>query len=157
MKIYCSYMGQAWLLSQDGDLVDVLHHPSEKFEFDSIIDVIQQYGDAKIQLVVEDYMDNPTELKHAKLLDYYNNTWCKVRTWGTFQEDITFRITSTGFNWYPVIVDFLLLHPQFQNSNVTIESDRMNGARKTYINSEQYAAVIDPKNESVFASKLITH
>lgn len=99
-------MCQAWLLSRDGVVISVLNHPSEKFEFDSILDIIKKYGNHTARNLADEFMCDPTDNRKQSLLDYYNNNWCKVRTWGTFQEEVTFRITSNRFNWYHVILDF---------------------------------------------------
>lgn len=109
-------MGRAWLLSKSGQEIPVLNHPSETFEFESVVEVVLDYGSVSEQKIASQYLESSTPELKSRLLSIYNNNWCKIRTWGTFQEEVTFRITSTGYNWYDTIVDFLLRHPEFKNS-----------------------------------------
>lgn len=154
MKIYCNYMGRAWLLSRTGQEIRVLNHPSETFEFESIVDVISKYGSVSEQKAALQYLESPTSELKNNLLSIYNNNWCKIRTWGTFQEEVTFRITSIGYNWYDAIVDFLLRHTEFKNSEITVESDKSSGIRKTYWERVGYKSAVDSANESILASQL---
>lgn len=155
MKIYCSYMGKAWLLSKSGQSIEVLNHPSETFEFESVVDVIVSYGSASEKSIAKQYLEFPTEKLKNKLLDIYNNNWCKVRTWGTFQEEITFRITSAGYNWYNTIVNFLLDHPEFKRSEITVESNKSSGSKYTYWERVGYNSTVDSSNESILAASLV--
>lgn len=154
MKVYCSYTGTAWLLSRDGQEIPVLHHPSESFEFESIVDIVAEHGTSVERAVAEQYMQKPDDSLKAQLLSIYAENWCKVRTWGTFHEEVTFRITSIGFDWYFVVVEFLLRHKEFQNSEITVESDKASGSRKLYWNRIPYQDAIDAANEFVLASQL---
>lgn len=36
--------GSAWLLDREGNCIEVYAHPSEKFEFESIVDVVSSYN-----------------------------------------------------------------------------------------------------------------
>jgi len=42
--MYGMVLGGAWLLSVSETAIEVLHHPSEIFEFDSVVKLVQQYG-----------------------------------------------------------------------------------------------------------------
>lgn len=155
MRIYCSYMGAAWLLSRTGKEISVLNHPSETFEFESVVDIINEYGSASEKKLASEYMKFPNDRLKSKLLSIYNSNWCKVRTWGTFQEEVTFRITSTNFNWYRIIVDFLLNHPNFRRSSITVESDKSSGVRKTYWSNVDYESAVDSANEAILSTQLL--
>lgn len=155
MKIYCSYMGSAWLLSKDGQEISVLHHPSESFEFESIVDIVAEYGTSNEKFIANQYMKNPNDKLKDKLLSIYAENWCKVRIWGTFNEEVTFRITSVGFNWYLVIVEFLLNHREFQRSVITVESDKTSGSRRIYWDRIEYRDAIDTANEAVLSSQFL--
>lgn len=65
-----------------------------------------------------------------------------IRIWGTF------RLVPCDFRF------FLLDHPRFQNSKITIESDKVNGKRYTYIDQEPYDSVTDQSNDVVYSSQL---
>lgn len=153
MKIYSSYMGQAWLLSKNGDELKVMNHPSIDFEFDSIIDLILDYGSDAIQHTADEYLASGDENLKTEIAEYYNDTWCKVRTWGTFGEEVTFRITSNDFNWYPVIVNFLESHTQFSRSLITVESYKSK-VKHIFWNRIPYSEAVDRNNETILASKL---
>lgn len=155
MKIYCSYMGRAWLLSKSGQEIPVLNHPSETFEFESVVEVVLDYGSVSEQKIASQYLESPTPELKSRLLSIYNNNWCKIRTWGTFQEEVTFRITSTGYNWYDTIVDFLLRHPEFKNSEITVEADKSSGIKKTYWERIGYKSAVDSANESILAAQFV--
>lgn len=156
MKILCnSYIGKAWLLSKSGQEIEVLNHPSATFEFESIVYVVTIYGSNSERKIADQYNKTPTESLKQQVLNIYNNNWCKVRTWGTFNDEITFRITSAGYDWYNVIIDFLLNHPEFKRSAVTVEADKSSGTKCIYWDRETYVFAIDAANETVLASKLL--
>lgn len=157
MKVYCSYMGKAWLLSRDGQEISVLNHPSESFEFESIVDIITEHGSTSERAVAEKYAKTPSDALKSKILSIYNRNWCKVRTWGTFQEEVTFRITSTDYNWYRTIVNFLVNHPNFIHSSITVESDKVSGVRKIYWDSIDYKSAIDSSNERILSSQILAN
>ena len=151
MKIYAGFMGRAWLLAKDGSTIEVEKHPTPKYQFDEIVDVVLSYGSESEKALAQSYIDGDESVAEAILSVYYNN-WCKVRTWGNFNEEVTFRINSDGFDWYRVIVDFLLDHPMFKNSVITVESDKASGVRKTYWQDIPYNEAIDDANADVLAS-----
>lgn len=154
MKIYAGFMGKAWLLAKDGSTIEVEKHPTPKYQFDEIVDVVLSYGNDREQAIAQNYLDTEDELLAEQVLDIYYNNWCKVRTWGNFNEEVTFRINSDSFDWYRVIVDFLIDHPMFKNSVITVESDKASGVRKTYWQDIPYAEAIDDSNATVLASQL---
>jgi hypothetical protein len=152
MRIFESYMGSAWLLSKDGTEIEVYKHPNERIEFDSIVDLVNEYGGKLGKRIVNDYLAEPNEINKTKVMDIYNNNWCKVRTWGTFGEELTFRITSTNFNWYNTIIEFLLRHKR-TNQLITVETVK-NGNCKIYWDKITYADAINPENQMILESKL---
>ena len=154
MKIYAGFMGRAWLLAKDGSTIEVEKHPTPKYQFDEIVDVVLSYGSASEQAIAQKYLDTEDETLAQQVLSIYYNNWCKVRTWGNFNEEVTFRINSDGYDWYRVIIDFLLDHPMFKNSVITVESDKTSGVRKTYWQDIPYAEAIDDSNATVLASQL---
>lgn len=150
MIIREQYLGDAWLLNKDGSEISVLNHPSETFEFDSIVDIIKQFGNTEEKMLATTYKNNPNPELKRKLLDIYNNNWCKVREWGTYSDEITFRITSTTFNWYNAIISFLLRHP-CPYYKITVESTKKH---KIYWNNISYKEAIDPQNEIILENLL---
>ena len=147
-----SYMWSAWLLSKYGTEIEVYKHPNENFEFDSIVDIVEQYAGSAGYELASNYKLNPSEVLKAKILDIYNNNWCKVRTWGTFGEELTFRITSNNFNWYNTIVEFLLRHPR-SNTSITVETSK-NGKYAIYWDKIPYSYAIDPENSRILENYL---
>jgi hypothetical protein len=154
MKICAGFMGRAWLLAKDGSTIEVEKHPTPKYQFDEIVDVVLSFGNDREQAIAQNYLDTEDESLAQQVLDIYYNNWCKVRTWGNFNEEVTFRINSDGYDWYRVIVDFLLDHPMCKNSVVTVESDKASGVHKTYWQDIPYAEAIDDSNATVLASQL---
>ncbi|MBO4542801.1 MAG: hypothetical protein J5725_06410 [Bacteroidales bacterium] len=145
----------AFLLGRDGSTVSVDCHPILPEESDTAITYILYYGDEEHRKLAEDYQNNPTEELYAALISYYENNWCKVRDWGDLtQTDLTFRITSYDkFNWYGVIIDFLLSRKWRSNTVITVE--RMKPTHKVYWDSITYAEAVDPANETILATRLI--
>lgn len=141
--------GKAWLLDRDSNYIDVYAHPSESFEFDSVVDIVEQYGSKLDKWNCKEYRSNPTtELKQA-ILYTYNQNWCKVRLW--WDNKLTFRIASTDFNWYKPIIDFLLTCPFAKYSTITVE----NTAGKIYWDNISYEDSIDPANEAILSDCFI--
>ena len=138
--------GSAWLLDREGNCIEVYAHPSEKFEFESIVDVVSKYGSDGDREYCNEWIRTKSEASKAIILYEYAKNWCKVRLWG--DNKLTFRITSEGFNWYLVIVEFLLTHPYFQQCKITVE----NIFGKIYWNNETYDYSIDPANEEILSS-----
>lgn len=148
-------MNEAYLLSNYGEVIEVLNHPSDTFEFESILEVLSEYGNHRSKCLVEDYYKNPTESIKNKILFIYDNSWCKVRVW-EYGRLVTFRITSTNtFNWYKCIVEFLLDNPSFKNSKITVESDKRTGTRRIYWNEITYEQAISPQYETILATRTI--
>ena len=44
MDFDINILGEAWLLDKNGNCIEVYAHPSESFEFESIVDIISKYG-----------------------------------------------------------------------------------------------------------------
>lgn len=148
------YLNQAYLLDIDGNVLPVENHPSIHIEsdFEDICKILESYGSDNARNLVESYKSSGNHKED--ILQYYCQNWCKVRTWGTFYEEVTFRITSKGLNWYNTILQFLLDHEEYKRSLISVESDRIEGPRKVYWDKLSYDEAVDPKNEEILASKL---
>ena len=148
------YMNQAYLLNIDGQEILVENHPSIHVDedFNDICSLVDMYGSDKIKELVKEYRTNGQH--RDEILNYYCQNWCKVRTWGTFCDEVTFRIISHGTNWYNTILQFLLNHPMYSNSKIAVESDKPDEQRRLYWNNISYQDAINPENEEVLASKL---
>lgn len=145
-----SVFGDAWLLDQSGNCIEVYAHPSEVFEFDSIVDVVSEYGSDSDKINCIDWIRTNSETAKAAILNTYNTTWCKIRLWR--DNKLTFRITSTGINWYRVIVEFLINNPQFQFAKITVSN--VNG--KTYWDDLPYTYCVDSANEEILSYEFIS-
>lgn len=154
MRMYSSYMNRAWLLGRDGKTIDVLNHPTRDFEFESVLYVLTEYGDDHAKELVAAYKADPNDVSKEAVASYYDDHWCKVRTWGTFLEEITFRITSNGFNWYSTIIGFLLGHPGYSKSLVTVEEYPKDINSRVFWDKIDYHEATDSKNETILASML---
>lgn len=139
---------KAWLLSIDGTVIGVHKHPNPKHEFQEIIELINEYGSDKAKGYVKEYLESSSAEAKKEIIDYYFTNWCKVRAWGTFNEEVTFRLSAEDQRgWYLSIVGFLKTHPQFKNSLITAEGDRcyLRGLPKvyTYWNKLSYSFVVN--------------
>ena len=132
--------GNAWLLDREGNWIEVYAHPSEAFEFSSIVELVSKYGSIKDKSNCGEWKLTQSESSKKAILNTYNQNWCKVRYWN--DNKLTFRITSTDFNWYSVIVDFLIDNPWVSSATITVE----NTSGKIYWNDETYSYSIDPAN-----------
>lgn len=149
-------MNEAYLLSNRGEVIEVLNHPSDTFEFESILDVLEDSGNSRYSQLVHQYIDTNSKDIKNQILSIYDNTWCKVRVW-EYGRLVTFRITSTNtFNWYRCIVEFLLNTPSFKNSKITVESDKRTGRRRIYWDEISYEDAISPQYETILATKMIS-
>lgn len=126
------YMNKAYLLDINGNTIQVDNHPSIHIESDFIIiyDLVEQYGSDKLKEYVKLYKETGTH--KDDILKFYCQNWCKIRTWGTYYDEVTFRITSIGVNWYHTIVEFLLKHTEYYKSSITVEADKLEGSRRIY-------------------------
>lgn len=153
MKLYRSFIGDAYLLCRDGSTISVLNHPSATFEFESVVYVLSEYGDDAAKALATQYLAKPTEALKQRVLTVYDNTWCKVREWEG-RSLVTFRITSTdSFNWYSVIVNYLIAHPEYKLSKITVESDKRTGSPKVYWENISYAEAVSPEHETIMATR----
>lgn len=141
--------GDAWLLDTSGNCIEVYAHPSESFEFDNIVDIVSTYGSKQDKHNCSLWKLNKSEELKCAILNSYNTNWCKVRLW--FDNKLTFRITSTDFNWYRIIVDFLTNNPRFSASYITVE----NANGKVYWNDLPYNQCVDPSNEEILSYDFI--
>lgn len=152
MKTFDSFAGDAYLLCKDGTSIFVLNHPSSDFEFESIIYILSEYGNATDRELAQRYQADPNENLRQLILSIYDNTWCKVREWEG-RRLVTFRITSTdSFDWYPVILDFLLEHSEYKRSYITVETDKRTGVIRSYWEDVPYSDAISPEYEKVMAT-----
>lgn len=155
MKLYQTFVGDAYLLCRDGTTIPVLNHPSADFEFESVVYVLFEYGDDSVKSLAKQFEQHPTDELKQHLLSVYDNTWCKVRDWEG-RRLVTFRITSKdSYNWYRAIADFLVNHTEYSHSVVTVESDKRTGSVKVYWDEVPYYQAIAPENEAIFATKYI--
>lgn len=141
--------GNAWLLDKSGNCIEVYAHPSESFEFDSIVDIVSEYGSDADKKNCQIWNLTHSETAKSAILNSYNQNWCKVRLW--WDNKLTFKITSTGFNWYQIIVEFLLNNPRFSSTKITV----YNAYEKTYWDEATYDYSIDPANEEVLSDVFI--
>ena len=148
------YMGKACLLSIDGTEIEVENHPSVSIsdDFNDICEVIKTHGDDIGKNLVSAYESDGTNIED--ILVYYQVNWCKVRTWGTFQDELTFRIESTDKNWYRAIIDFLLRHLEFKDSEITVESANK---KIIYWDKVTYEYATDSQNEQILSASLIEY
>ena len=118
--------GQAWLLEKTGNCIEVYAHPSESFEFESIVDLISKYGSESDKKNCRDWKSNNSDVLKAAILNSYNQNWCKVRLWK--DNKLTFRISSSDFDWHQTIVDFLLAHRYLSSASISVldESGKAN-------------------------------
>lgn len=127
--------------------------PSETFEFDSVVKLVQQYGNASQQKLAEQYACTPDDTLKRQLIAVYRDTWCKVRAWGVFQEAVTFRIASVTYQWYPAITAFLRANPRFRESKITVEPEQVR-EKRAYIDAVPYDVILNPANRKRFQKAL---
>ncbi len=151
----CISIFKAWLLSRDGIAIPVYKHPNPKHQFDEILLLSKEYGDEGVKELCSEYESSPSELLYEKIASYYHQNWCKVRAWGIFNEELTFRICPNPNDWYPVIVGFLLEKPMFKQSLITVETDTQYTAKYTFWNKISYDYAVDKKNAEVLTILLI--
>lgn len=111
-------LGNAWLLDRSGNCIEVYAHPSESFEFESVVDVISQYGSEQDKSNCEIWRATKSDASKAAILDSYNQNWCKVRLWE--DNKLTFRIASPDHDWYRTIVDFLTSKPHLSSADISV-------------------------------------
>ena len=111
-------IGSAWLLDRSGNCIEVYAHPSELFEFDSIVDVISQYGSEQDKANCEIWRATKSDVSKAAILDAYNQNWCRVRLWE--DNKLTFRIVSSDNDWYRTIADFLTSKPHLSSADISV-------------------------------------
>ena len=108
--------GEAWLLDKSGNCIEVYAHPSESFEFESIVDIISKYGTESDKNNCEEWKSTKSETSKVAILDSYNHNWCKVRLWR--DNKLTFRIDSEDDDWNRVIEEFLHTHPHVSSAEI---------------------------------------
>lgn len=140
---------KAWLIDKDSNCIDVYAHPSESFEFDSVVDIVSQYGTDLDKQACKEYEATHSDIAKETILYTYNQNWCKVRLW--WDNKLTFRITSADFNWYQPIINFLLTCPYAKYAAITVE----NASGKLYWDNITYKEAVDPANENILSSHLI--
>ena len=111
-------LGSAWLLDKSGNCIEVYAHPSESFEFESIVDVISQYGSERDKANCEIWRATKSDVSKAAILDAYNQNWCRVRLWE--DNKLTFRIVSSDNDWYRTIADFLTGKPHLSSADISV-------------------------------------
>ncbi len=152
---YCSPDMKAWLLSRDGIAILVYNRPNPEYQFDEILLLAKKYGDEAIKELCNEYYSSPSESFHDKIVSYYRQNWCKVRAWGTFNEELTFRVFPDPTDWYPVIVGFLLENPMFKQSLINVETDTQYTAKYTFWDKISYDYAVDKKNAKTISDLLV--
>jgi hypothetical protein len=115
-------------------------HPNRPEE---IAGLLIKHDSYKARILAEKYLSAQTDELRDQLTSYYQYNWCKVRAWGNFNEEVTFRICTGKHNWYPVIVRFLKAHPMFKNSTITVESDTSVVPKAVYWDKAPYSEAIN--------------
>ena len=111
-------LGSAWLLDRSGNCIEVYAHPSESFEFESVVDVISQFGSEQDKANCEIWRATKSDASKAAILDSYNQNWCKVRLWE--DNKLTFRIASPDYDWYRTIEDFLTSKLHLSSADISV-------------------------------------
>ena len=111
-------LGNAWLLDRSRNCIEVNAHPSESFEFESVVDVISQYGSGRDKANCEIWRVTKSDASKAAILNSYYRNWCKVRLWE--DNKLTFRIASPDHDWYRTIVDFLTSKPHLRSADISV-------------------------------------
>lgn len=132
--------GEAWLLDRSGNCIEVYAHPSESFEFDSIVDIVSNYSAGPDKFYCNDWKATKSEVPKEAILNIYNQNWCRVRLWK--DNKLTFRIASTDYNWYGAIVHFLQVHSYLSTAKITFSD--LSG--KIYWNDVPYSYCINYLN-----------
>ena len=138
--------GEAWLLDKMGNCIDVYAHPSESFEFESMVDIVSRYGSELDKTNCKEWKSIKSESSKNAILYSYEHNWCRVRLWN--DNILTFRINSTDFNWCKMIVGFLLTHPYVSAASITVSD--LSG--KIYWDNMSYSYCIDPSNKEILSA-----
>lgn len=151
------YTDSAYLLQSNGFAFPVENHPSinNPDDYQDIADVIVKYGNTKESNIAKHFKSSGCNCD--LVFDIYQRNWCKVRVWGTFQEDLTFRIALTDVHWYGAILQFLLNHPEFNKCNITVESDKRNKNKKVYWKDVSAKYILDPCNAPALCHAFAKH
>jgi len=142
-------INSAWLLSRYGDEIPVIEHPYECVEIDRIAEIIYQYGTDTEKQTARTYRHTQNPNIGKELIKIYHQNWCQVREWNDCMS-LNFRISSSYFNWYRIIVDFLINHPH-PNYKITVSHK---GDTKIYWNEVSYDYAIAPENEMILENLL---
>ena len=133
--------GEAWLLARSGDCIEVYAHPSESFEFESVVVIVSKYGSESDKTNCEEWKSSHSDDIKVAILRSYNQNWCKVRLWK--DSKLTFRISTTDYNWYRTIVDFLYAHKYLSCAFISVSDT----SGKIYWDDLSYSYCIDSSNE----------
>ncbi len=133
--------GEAWLLDRSGNCIEVYAHPSETFEFESIVDIVSKYSTGPDKFYCNDWKDTKSEVSKEAILNIYNQNWCRVRLWK--DNKLTFRISTIDYNWYRTIVDFLYAHKYLSCAYISVSDT----SGKIYWDDLSYSYCIDSSNE----------
>ena len=127
--------GEAWLLDKIGNCIDVYAHPSESFEFESVVDIVSKYGSEVDKKNCEEWKATKSESSKKAILYSYNHNWFKVRLWK--DNKLTFRNSSINFDWEPVIAGFLKTHPYLKYASISVSDQLGNRLRLIFKDSDQ--------------------
>ena len=129
--------GEAWLLDRSGNCIEVYAHPSESFEFESIVNLVLKYGAEQGKFYCDDWKNTKSESSKEAILHLYNQNWCKVRFWR--DNKLTIIIASTDYyNWCGTVVSFLRSHSYLSTANITISDS----SGRVYYNDVSYGNCI---------------
>ncbi len=142
--------GDAWLLDRFGNCIEVYAHPSESFEFESIVDIVSKYSTGPDKIYCNDWKDTKSEVSKEAILDIYNQNWCRVRLWK--DNKLTFRIAYTNYNWYGAIADFLRSHSYLYTAKITFSDS----SGKEYFKDMSYSNCISYCMELLSKNILVT-
>ena len=132
--------GEAWLLDRSGNCIEVYAHPSESFEFESIVDIVSKYSTGPDKSYCNDWKATKSEVSKEAILNIYNQNWCRVRLWK--DNKLTFRIFSTDYDWRKSIARFLLSHSYLCTAKITFTDS----FGKIYWNDVSYSYCINYSN-----------
>jgi hypothetical protein len=136
------------MLKKDGTEIAVENHPPPKIDGE-LTDFFRQFGSDFLQNPVADDSSSRFAEVTAMLEAVYEETWCKVRVWGNFSEEVTFRLISSDESWYPAIALFLQKHIELNRSLVSV----YNGKNVVWDKlSTDY--ILDTANAAVLSEKL---
>ena len=65
-------MNEAYLLNVDGKVIPVLNHPDVNFEFESVLDLIEEHGLSRAKTLVKKYRASPSDNLKLEIATVYH-------------------------------------------------------------------------------------